>query len=40
MRPAAWTVDWLRGLAVLLMMETHAYDAWLTPGQTHAFLRL
>lgn len=25
-------VDWLRGLAVLLMMQTHAYDAWLTPG--------
>lgn len=24
-------VDWLRGLAVLLMMQTHAYDAWLTP---------
>jgi len=24
-------VDWLRGLAVLLMMQTHAYDSWLTP---------
>lgn len=24
-------VDWLRGFAVLLMMQTHAYDAWLGP---------
>ena len=24
-------VDWMRGLAVVLMMETHAYDSWLTP---------
>jgi uncharacterized membrane protein len=24
-------VDWLRGVAVLLMMQTHAYDSWLTP---------
>ncbi len=24
-------VDWLRGFAVLLMMQTHAYDAWLSP---------
>ena len=24
-------VDWTRGLAVLLMMQTHAYDAWLSP---------
>jgi uncharacterized membrane protein len=24
-------VDWLRGFAVLLMMQTHAYDAWLAP---------
>jgi len=23
-------VDWLRGLAVLLMMQTHAYDGWLS----------
>lgn len=24
-------VDWLRGFAVLLMIQTHAYDAWLSP---------
>jgi uncharacterized membrane protein len=24
-------VDWMRGFAVLLMMQTHAYDSWLTP---------
>lgn len=24
-------VDWIRGLAVLLMFQTHAYDGWLTP---------
>jgi uncharacterized membrane protein len=24
-------IDWMRGLAVLLMIETHAYDSWLTP---------
>lgn len=24
-------VDWLRGFAVLWMMQTHAYDSWLTP---------
>lgn len=24
-------VDWTRGLAVLLMMQTHVYDSWLTP---------
>lgn len=24
-------IDWLRGLAVVLMIETHSYDAWLTP---------
>ena len=24
-------VDWARGLAVLLMIQTHAIDAWLAP---------
>lgn len=24
-------VDWMRGFAVLLMMQTHAYHSWLTP---------
>lgn len=24
-------VDWMRGFAVLLMMQTHAYDSWLSP---------
>lgn len=24
-------IDWMRGLACLLMFQTHAYDAWLTP---------
>ncbi len=24
-------VDWMRGLAVALMMQTHVYDCWLTP---------
>jgi uncharacterized membrane protein len=24
-------VDWLRGLAVVLMIQTHLYDAWLSP---------
>lgn len=37
-------VDWMRGLAVLLMMQTHVYDSWLTPEakQTpfHGFSRL
>lgn len=28
-------VDWLRGLAVLLMMQTHAYDSWLAPAAKH-----
>jgi uncharacterized membrane protein len=26
-------VDWLRGLAVLLMMQTHVFDAWLAPAE-------
>jgi uncharacterized membrane protein len=25
-------VDWLRGLAVVLMIQTHLYDAWVDPG--------
>ena len=34
-RPAAGTrleaIDWLRGLAVVLMIQTHLYDAWVSP---------
>jgi uncharacterized membrane protein len=29
-------VDWMRGLAVLLMIETHAYSAWLRPAAKEA----
>jgi uncharacterized membrane protein len=25
-------IDWMRGLACLLMFQTHCYDAWLSPG--------
>ena len=25
-------IDWLRGLASLLMFQTHCYDSWLRPG--------
>ncbi len=28
-------VDWMRGLAVLLMFQTHAYDSWLQPAARH-----
>jgi uncharacterized membrane protein len=28
-------VDWMRGLAVLLMFQTHAYDSWLAPAFRH-----
>src|ERR1700747_1955394 len=24
-------IDWMRGLACILMFQTHCYDAWLTP---------
>src|ERR1035441_5825593 len=24
-------IDWMRGLACLLMFQTHCYDSWLTP---------
>src|ERR1700688_3617017 len=24
-------IDWMRGLACLLMFQTHAYDSWLSP---------
>jgi uncharacterized membrane protein len=37
-------VDWMRGFAVLLMMQTHAYDSWLSPqaraGEFHGWSRL
>ena len=26
-------VDWLRGLAVVLMIQTHLYDAWVSPAE-------
>src|SRR5580700_4803777 len=25
-------IDWMRGLACLLMFQTHCYDSWLSPG--------
>ncbi|MFZ0461714.1 MAG: heparan-alpha-glucosaminide N-acetyltransferase domain-containing protein [Candidatus Acidiferrales bacterium] len=25
-------IDWMRGLAVVLMFQTHCYDSWLSPG--------
>jgi len=30
-------VDWMRGFAVLLMMQTHAYDSWLSVGGKSTF---
>jgi uncharacterized membrane protein len=37
-------IDWLRGLAVVLMFQTHAYDSWLAPaareGGFHVVSRL
>ncbi|MFI5184107.1 MAG: heparan-alpha-glucosaminide N-acetyltransferase domain-containing protein [Vicinamibacteria bacterium] len=30
-------VDWMRGLAVLLMFQTHVYDSWLQPEAHHGF---
>ncbi len=29
-------IDWMRGLACLLMFQTHAYDAWLSPEARHS----
>src|SRR4051812_5705606 len=26
-------IDWMRGLACLLMFQTHAYDSWLAPAE-------
>ncbi|MGZ4733436.1 MAG: heparan-alpha-glucosaminide N-acetyltransferase domain-containing protein [Terriglobales bacterium] len=33
-------IDWMRGLACLLMFQTHAYDSWLSPHarQSHFFM--
>src|SRR5579864_7529109 len=33
-------IDWMRGLACLLMFQTHCYDSWLNPAarQTHFFM--
>ncbi|MFZ2011890.1 MAG: acyltransferase family protein, partial [Candidatus Sulfotelmatobacter sp.] len=25
-------IDWMRGLACVLMFQTHCYDSWLSPG--------
>lgn len=30
-RPRRAYIDWMRGLAVVLMFQTHAYHSWLTP---------
>lgn len=33
-------IDWMRGLACLLMFQTHCYDSWLSPAARHtAFFR-
>jgi len=29
-------IDWMRGLACLLMFQTHCYDAWLSPEARHS----
>jgi len=37
-------IDWMRGLACVLMFQTHCYDAWLSPearkGAFFAYSRL
>jgi uncharacterized membrane protein len=34
-------IDWMRGLACLLMFQTHCYDSWLRPEQRETpFFRL
>lgn len=30
------SIDWLRGLACVLMFQTHCYDAWLAPSVRHS----
>ena len=30
-KPRLAYIDWMRGLACLLMFQTHCYDSWLTP---------
>src|SRR5205814_9509424 len=29
-------IDWMRGLACLLMFQTHCYDSWLSPEGRHS----
>ena len=29
-------IDWMRGLACVLMFQTHCYDSWLSPGARHS----
>src|SRR5437868_14608086 len=33
-------IDWMRGLACVLMFQTHCYDSWLSPAarQSHFFM--
>src|SRR5512146_3091341 len=30
-KPRLAYIDWMRGLACILMFQTHCYDAWLSP---------
>ena len=36
-RPRIVVVDWLRGIAVLLMILAHTFDAWMDPVHRHGF---
>ena len=31
-------IDWMRGLACVLMFQTHCYDSWLSPEARHSTL--
>src|SRR5713226_3083259 len=31
-------IDWMRGLACVLMFQTHCYDSWLSPEARHSAL--
>ena len=35
-RPRLGYIDWLRGLACLVMFEVHCYDSWLSPAARHS----
>jgi uncharacterized membrane protein len=35
-KPRLGYIDWMRGLACVLMFQTHGYDAWLSEGARHS----